>query len=96
MSEFRWWHLADCREIEQDVFFDETPEAREIAKRICGGCGVRKACRDEALATTARLMVEGDGHLDFGFQGGLSVEERQRIVSDLSQYSGTHTDEELQ
>jgi hypothetical protein len=94
MSGFAWWNLGDCRGVSSDIFFEEDEVNRAKAEALCAGCGCRVACRDEALAKSAELMAEGDGHLDFGFQGGLSVEARQRMVVELSCYSETHTQQE--
>ena len=86
---FRWWEWAECAGTDTTVFFESSRV--DEAKAICGRCVVRASCRREAMEETALLLADDDGHLDFGVKGGLTPEERQRIISDLSCYSETDT-----
>ncbi len=72
------WQLdAACRGMDSRVFFHPDGErgpsraGREAAaKRVCGGCPVREACLDHALAAQEPC----------GVWGGLSVAERTERV----------------
>lgn len=59
-----WRGYAACRGADPRLFFPdsadgEAPDRGERAKRLCGGCPVRVACLDWALATGQELGVWG-------------------------------------
>lgn len=70
-----WQRWAKCRGQGWETWFpskqgrDAPFVVTEEARKICGGCPVRKACLDFAI----------DNNIDFGVWGGESVNARQRI-----------------
>jgi WhiB family transcriptional regulator, redox-sensing transcriptional regulator len=69
-----WLDRAACLEEDPELFFPigttgHAVRQVELAKAVCGGCGVRGECLDWALATAQ----------DAGVWGGLSEEERRTI-----------------
>ncbi|MGH3615499.1 MAG: WhiB family transcriptional regulator [Pseudonocardia sp.] len=71
VSPGEWRHRAACRSVDPDVFFP-VPVAGlafrtrvAVAKAVCGGCPVREACLDWALA-----------HQPDGIAGGMTEQER--------------------
>mgnify|MGYP002401929139 CR=1 FL=1 len=67
-----WMNDAKCREHDPEIFFPEkqSEQALRLAKTICMQCDVRIECADYALETAT----------PFGVWGGLSEEERRRIL----------------
>ncbi len=72
-----WQMRGSCRGLSSDLFFHPERErgparaAREArAKMVCRGCPVLARCRDHALAV----------HEAYGVWGGLTVEERRRLI----------------
>ena len=70
-----WRAQAACQFGDHELFFPPEEEQGEyfrlresLAKRICGGCPVRRPCADYALAADER----------YGVWGGLTPEERAR------------------
>jgi WhiB family redox-sensing transcriptional regulator len=61
-----WRDRALCAEVDPELFFPETGESPDPAKRVCRACEVRAECLDYALDRGER----------FGVWGGLSVGER--------------------
>ncbi|MFC5719868.1 WhiB family transcriptional regulator [Streptomyces gamaensis] len=60
---------AVCAEVDQDLFFDSTPAAVELAKELCARCPVIERCLRRALDDNER----------YGVFGGLTAEERQAL-----------------
>lgn len=69
-SDVQWRDLGACRGLDPSVFFPESDEDAEIAKRVCAECPVRPACLDFALASREQQ----------GVWGGCTERERRRIV----------------
>jgi WhiB family redox-sensing transcriptional regulator len=72
-----WQMRGSCRGLSSDLFFHPERErgparaAREArAKIVCRGCPVLARCRDHALAVQEA----------YGVWGGLTVEERRRLI----------------
>jgi WhiB family redox-sensing transcriptional regulator len=65
-----WQERALCAQTGADFFFPEPGSSLRDAKRICGMCEMRAACLDYALRHDER----------FGVWGGLSEQERLRLV----------------
>src|SRR5512144_1108655 len=70
-----WRAQAACQFGDHELFFSPEEEQGEyfrlrvsLAKRICGGCPVRRQCAEYALAVDER----------YGVWGGLTAEERAR------------------
>jgi WhiB family redox-sensing transcriptional regulator len=64
-----WQDLALCAETDPEAFFPEKGGSTREAKKVCGGCEVRKDCLEYALASDQR----------FGIWGGLSERERRKL-----------------
>lgn len=64
-----WTRQASCRALDAELFFPETANDEAAAKRTCGGCPVREACLDHAMAN-------GEA---FGIWGGLNLRERRLL-----------------
>jgi WhiB family redox-sensing transcriptional regulator len=62
-----WTRQASCRALDAELFFPETMNDEEAAKRVCADCPVREACLDHAL----------DHGEAFGIWGGLNLRERR-------------------
>lgn len=69
-----WRDFAACLEIGGDVFFPEKGEWGLVraAKAICGQCPVTGECLSFAFRIGA----------DFGIFGGLTAQERRRLLRD--------------
>jgi WhiB family redox-sensing transcriptional regulator len=65
----RWRDSARCAEVDPELFFPETGQSSEPAKKICRGCEVRSECLDDAL----------DKGVRYGIRGGLSERERRSL-----------------
>ncbi len=71
----RWRQAAACRNMDTDLFFPrgETGvplEQTVTAKAVCGGCPVRLACLEFAMATRQ----------EYGIFGGLTEQERRSFL----------------
>jgi WhiB family redox-sensing transcriptional regulator len=66
-----WQEAAACKTLPLEMFFPPAEQEAEAAKTICSGCTVREPCLEAALAAGER----------FGIWGGLSSDERQKVVS---------------
>ena len=55
-------HRTPCQVVEDDWWFDQTPEGVETAKALCGPCPVREDCLSAALRRREPWGVWG-GHL---------------------------------
>ena len=71
----RWRRAAACRNMDTELFFPrgETGAPLEqtvAAKAVCGGCGVRIACLEFAMATRQ----------EYGIFGGLTEQERRTLA----------------
>lgn len=74
---YEWQQQAACRGLDSSVFFHPSGERgasrtrrAERAKEICAGCPVLAQCRKHALAS----------HEPYGVWGGLTEEERDRMI----------------
>ncbi|MFG2619557.1 WhiB family transcriptional regulator [Streptomyces sp. NPDC048507] len=75
---WQWQARAACRGLGPGRFFhpagergDDREGRDEAAKRVCAGCPVRTACLEHALSTRE----------PFGVWGGLTEEERRRLLT---------------
>lgn len=69
-----WMAQAACRTVDPDLFFpedDATDFQVQEAKRVCSGCPVRQECLNRGLAAEDQV----------GICGGMTAEERQRLLS---------------
>ena len=64
-----WYRSALCAQTDPEAFFPEKGQSGKEAKRICGRCEVRTACRDYALAHSGL----------YGIWGGLTESERRHL-----------------
>jgi WhiB family redox-sensing transcriptional regulator len=64
-----WQWRAACAGADPRLFFPAKGGSTARAKQLCGSCGVRTECLDEALVN----------HLDYGVWGGLSPRERRAV-----------------
>jgi hypothetical protein len=62
------WRVA-CAGADPELFFSPKGGTTAPAKRICGSCGVRTECLNEALAD----------NIESGVWGGLSPQERRKL-----------------
>ena len=60
---------GECRGVDTNMFYLDTPIAIEIARQVCGQCAVRSACLDFAINTRE----------EYGVWGGVSAPERKNI-----------------
>lgn len=82
VSEVWDWQLRGaCRGVDPVLFFHPDGERgsararrQEAAKKICAGCPVLAACRNHALTV----------HEPYGVWGGMSEEERHRMLAEMS------------
>lgn len=66
-----WWRdYALCAQTDPEAFFPEKGGSTREAKRVCLSCEVRVECLDYAIANGER----------FGIWGGLSEQERRRVL----------------
>lgn len=65
-----WRDDAACTEVDPDLFFPDQGGSTQQVKRLCGGCPVAAECLAFAL----------EERIQFGIWGGLSTEERKRIL----------------
>ncbi len=66
-----WMAAAACREKDPELFFPADYRGVEVARRICGGCPVARACLEYAL----------EGHVAHGVWGGTSERARRRLAA---------------
>jgi WhiB family transcriptional regulator, redox-sensing transcriptional regulator len=68
----KWMESAACRGVGVGAFFPEPgkQEAKERAKEMCRGCGVREDCLSYSVEFPTNF---------FGIWGGATPEERRRI-----------------
>jgi WhiB family transcriptional regulator, redox-sensing transcriptional regulator len=64
-----WYRDAACRGHDVELFYSEEREDVLRALRICGGCPVRDACREQAMAEREF----------FGVWGGMPGQYRRRL-----------------
>jgi WhiB family redox-sensing transcriptional regulator len=64
---------AACRGVDVAVFYNLTPANKEMALALCGECPVRAACLEY-------VMRWETGVAKFGIWGGLTPEERRKLV----------------
>lgn len=62
--------LGACRGLDASIFYPETDDEAEVAKDVCGECGVKAACLEYALARREKV----------GVWGGATERERRRIL----------------
>ncbi len=65
-----WHQQAACKGLDPEIFYPQSEEGAEIAKAICGQCGVQQSCLEHALGSRERD----------GVWGGATEKERRRIV----------------
>lgn len=70
LHELEWRMLGACRGLDATLFYPDNDDDAEIAKQICEGCGVRKACLDHALNSREKV----------GVWGGATERERRRLL----------------
>ncbi len=61
-----WKEVGDCRDLDNDLFFNPNKEA--LAKQICKGCRVRRACLTYAVE-----------RMEKGVWGGTNFDERKQL-----------------
>jgi len=64
-----WQEQAACRDVNPDLFFEESPEFVAAALEVCAGCPVRSTCLEFAIGT----------HQDDGVWGGLVAGDRATL-----------------
>lgn len=64
-----WTADALCTQVDPDVFFPETPEKPDLARKVCAACTVREECLEFALRTRPR----------HGIWAGTTVRQRNQI-----------------
>lgn len=67
-----WWERAACAKVDPDVFFPEKGGTTRPALRVCGGCPVRRQCREEVMALPVNLDR-------YGVRGGLTERQRRKL-----------------
>jgi WhiB family transcriptional regulator, redox-sensing transcriptional regulator len=67
-----WMREARCRWHDPEVFFAQHPADERTAVEVCRGCPVRLKCLSYALAHG----------LEFGVWGGLTEQQRRRLLRD--------------
>lgn len=70
LEENPWKTKGQCRDVDPDVFYPHDEQGVEVAKKVCRGCSVSRACLEFAL----------NNHEDYGVWGGASERERRRIA----------------
>ncbi|MFB4280807.1 WhiB family transcriptional regulator [Nonomuraea sp. MTCD27] len=63
-----WRSLAACKDVNPDLFFQDTGRPAQSLTRICQGCTVLVVCTFDALRRN-----------DLGYQAGMSKMERDRV-----------------
>lgn len=66
----KWRDLGACRGLDPALFYPETDEEAEVAKSVCGQCGVRVACLEYALQHREKQ----------GVWGGATERDRRRVI----------------
>ncbi len=70
MRDEEWRESALCKEVDPQIFFEETPGVKSTAaKSVCRRCDVQLDCLDYAL----------NNSVNDGIWGGLSVNQRKRL-----------------
>ena len=70
IQDLQWRQRGECRGLDPGIFYPETEEEAEQAKRVCDGCHVRVACLEYALSHREKV----------GVWGGYTERERRRIM----------------
>ena len=70
MRDRAWLDRGACRGLDPEIFYPETDEESERAKKVCGSCSVQEACLEHALAHREKE----------GVWGGATERERRRII----------------
>ena len=68
-EDVKWYHLAACRGMPVNWFFDDYENDKQIAKQvdqICLSCPVAQICLDDALTSKQKYGVWGGIYLSFG------------------------------
>jgi WhiB family redox-sensing transcriptional regulator len=68
--EAAWRERGACKGLDPQIFYPETDEDAEAAKRVCAQCHVQTACLEYALQFRERE----------GVWGGTTERERRRII----------------
>jgi len=70
----QWYEEASCASVGGEIMFPSDRHGVALAKKICANCVVVNDCLTNALRNET---TERDVH---GIAGGLSAEERKRIM----------------
>lgn len=65
------WEQAVCRSVDSELFFPDDGGYGNASKRICGGCPIKDACLEYAIANREQ----------YGIWGGLGPRARRRIAN---------------
>jgi WhiB family redox-sensing transcriptional regulator len=68
--EAMWRERGACKGLDPQIFYPETDEDADTAKRVCAQCHVQTACLEYALQFRERE----------GVWGGTTERERRRII----------------
>ena len=69
-TETAWRERGACKGLDPQIFYPETDEEADTAKRVCAQCHVQTACLEYALQFRERE----------GVWGGTTERERRRII----------------
>jgi WhiB family redox-sensing transcriptional regulator len=69
-TEAVWRERGACKGLDPQIFYPETDEDADTAKRVCAQCHVQTACLEYALQFRERE----------GVWGGTTERERRRII----------------
>ncbi len=70
IQDLQWRQRGACRGLDPGMFYPETDEESEVAKRVCEDCHVRVACLEFALSNREKQ----------GVWGGCTERDRRRLV----------------
>ena len=68
-EDIRWWHIAACKDMPIEWFYDKYESDKELAKQIdqiCLNCPVIKFCHDEGISEKAYAGVWGGVYMKIG------------------------------
>jgi Transcription factor WhiB len=67
-----------CEE-DAELFFEDSPQAQQVAKRVCWDCPARRRCLETALAFEMKTTTS-NGSYSVGTVGGVGAAARDRLV----------------
>jgi WhiB family transcriptional regulator, redox-sensing transcriptional regulator len=70
LRETGWLKRGACRGLDPHVFYPETDEQADAAKRVCMSCAVQLTCLEHALSFREKE----------GVWGGATERERRRMI----------------